>query len=328
MTQPTDGRDPAADGPEVPASFFERPGVKVETISVGPGVRLGIERVTNSAIGIGGAYGTWGEPCGNAELPEAVEHILGHPLESSPLNVGDFGFFFRHHVPELTPEQHLEVELAAGARFLTEAISATGWQPDEIEAVLLGITMPVCPDYVERIAARAGVPERSLKVSIHKACDGSVAALNLALNPELSGGAHGNLADELRGKKVMVGGIEGLSRVMRETQDAQALQLFGNGAGIFGLIPGETMQFIAGESQEVYDEEGLLQVRMTYPHLRETLLEIQDTGAHSLRFAGLQHEPALGAGRSSWPGRWAWSSCSSATACRRCARSSGCIASA
>ena len=247
MTQPTDGRDPAADGPEVPASFFERPGVKVETISVGPGVRLGIERVTNSAIGIGGAYGTWGEPCGNAELPEAVEHILGHPLESSPLNVGDFGFFFRHHVPELTPEQHLEVELAAGARFLTEAISATGWQPDEIEAVLLGITMPVCPDYVERIAARAGVPERSLKVSIHKACDGSVAALNLALNPELSGSAaHGNLADELRGKKVLVGGIEGLSRVMRETQDAQALQLFGNGAGIFGLIPGETMQFHGG----------------------------------------------------------------------------------
>jgi 3-oxoacyl-[acyl-carrier-protein] synthase III len=100
----------------------------------------------------------------------------------------------------------------------------------------------------------------------------------------------------LQGKKVIVGGIEGLSRVMRETHDAQALQLFGNGAGLFGLVPGESMQFIAGSSQEVYDEEGLLQVRMTYPHSRSVLLEVQETGAHSLRFAGLQHEPAPDAG--------------------------------
>ena len=141
------------------------------------------------------------------------------------------------------------------------------------------------------------MPEGSLKVSVHKACDGSVAALNLALNPGLyAGGLHPNLARELQGKKVLVGGIEGLSRVMHATQDPQALQLFGNGAGVFGLIPGETMRFIAGESKEVYDEEGLLQVRMTYPHSRSSLLEFQETGAHSLRIAGLQHEPEAGAG--------------------------------
>jgi 3-oxoacyl-[acyl-carrier-protein] synthase III len=297
MTQPTDAQDATLVGPETTPSFFERPGVEVETIPVGPGVRIGIERVSNPGVGIGGAYGTWGDPCPNSELASAVEHILGRPLESGPLNVGDFGFFSRHHVPDLTREQHLELELAAGERFLREAISAVGWRPDEVDAVLLGITTPACPDYVERIAARVGVPESSLKVSVHKACDGSVAALNLALNPALPAGAHHlSLARELKGKKVLVGGIEGLSRVMRETQDQQALQLFGNGAGIFGLIPGETMQFIAGESQEVYDEEGLLQVRMTYPHSRSTLLEVQETGAHSLRFAGLQHEPAPGAG--------------------------------
>jgi 3-oxoacyl-[acyl-carrier-protein] synthase III len=282
---------------EAPLSFFERPGVQVETLHVGPGVRLGVERVSNPAVGIGGAYGTWGEPCPNAELTEAVESVLGHPLESSPLNVGEFGFFYRHHVPDMSDEEHIELEVAAGERFLTEAIRAAGWQPGEVDALLVGITTPACPDYVERIAARAGLPERSLKVSIHKACDGSVAALNLALNPEMgAGGSHANLARELRGKKVVIGGIEGLSRVMRETHDAQALQLFGNGAGLFCLIPGETMQFIAGSHQEVYDEEGLLQVRMTYPHSRSTLLEVQETGEHSLRFAGLQHEPAPDAG--------------------------------
>jgi 3-oxoacyl-[acyl-carrier-protein] synthase III len=260
-------------------------------------VPLGIERVSNPATGLGGAYGTWGECCDNSALPAAVEQVLGHPLESGPLNVGDFGFFYRHHVSLLSQAEHEELEVQVGARYLTEGCHAAGWEPGDVDAVLIGITTPVVPDYVERIAARAGVPERSLKVSVHKACDGSVAALNLALNPTLSGfEPAGNLARELEGKKVMVGGIEGLSRVMQEVRDAQALQIFGNGAGVIGVIPGETMRFIAGESQAVYDEEGLLQVRMTYPHSRASLLEIQQTGEHSLRFAGLQHEPEAGAG--------------------------------
>jgi 3-oxoacyl-[acyl-carrier-protein] synthase III len=279
-----------------PTSFFERPGVNVETLDVGPGVHLGIESVTNSALGLGGAYGAWGDPCDNSSLPSTVEHILGHSLESGPLNVGDFGFMYRHHLPTLTPGEHEELEVQVGTRFITEASHAAGWEPGEVDAVLIGVTTPVVPDYLERIAARAGVRESALKVSVHKACDGSVAALNLALNPELSAGAHQNLARELEGKKVLVGGIEGLSRVMYQTQDAQALQLFGNGAGIICLVPGETMRFIAGESQEVYDTEGLLQVRMTYPHSRASLLEVQETGEHSLRFAGLQHEPEPGAG--------------------------------
>lgn len=273
-------------------SFYERPGVQLETIGVGPGVPIGIEQVTNAALGIGGAYGTWGECCSNAALAATVEQILGHGLgENGALNVGELGFNYRHHVPHLSDQEHIEVEVEAGARFLAEASHAAGWDPAEVDAVLIGATTPAVPDYVERIAARAGIPERSIKVSVHKACDGSVAALNLALNPELS-----RLAQTLRGKKVLVGGIEGLSRVMHQTLDAQALQLFGNGAGVFGLIPGQNMAFLAGGAQEVYDEEGLLQVRMTYPHSRHGLLEVQETGEHSLRIAGLQHEPAAGAG--------------------------------
>jgi len=37
---------------------------------------------------------------------------------------------------------------------------------------------------------------------------------------------------DLKGKKVLVGGIEGLSRFMNRTRDTNALQLFGNAAGI------------------------------------------------------------------------------------------------
>ena len=46
--------------PEAVVSFYEQPHVKVDTIPVGEGVLIGIERVFHPKIGIGGAYGTWG----------------------------------------------------------------------------------------------------------------------------------------------------------------------------------------------------------------------------------------------------------------------------
>jgi hypothetical protein len=51
-----------------------------------------------------------------------------------------------------------------------------------------------------------------------------------------------------------------------------------------------------GESQEVYDEEGVLQIQMAYPHSRhrtegDSLIEVSAEGEHSIRVAGLMHEP-------------------------------------
>jgi 3-oxoacyl-[acyl-carrier-protein] synthase III len=105
-----------------------------------------------------------------------------------------------------------------------------------------------------------------------------------------------NIAEELHGKKVLVGGIEGLSRHIASAQDKNALQLFGNGAGIIGVIPGETMKFLVGKSHENYDEEGMLKVRMDYPHSGErvpgkSMLEVSQAGPEHIRVAGLMHEP-------------------------------------
>jgi 3-oxoacyl-[acyl-carrier-protein] synthase III len=290
--------------PTQAGSFYERPGVRVESIPIGPGVPIGIERVSNPEIGIGGAYGAWGNCCDNAALPAMVEDQLGYALgEEGVLNLSELGFLWRHVVPDLSAEEHIALEVEAGARFLREAAAANGWEPSEVDAVLIGVTTPVTEDFVERISRQAGVPDDALKVSIHKACDGSVAGLNLALNPQLATQRllNRNLAGELLGKKVLVGGIEGLSRVMKATHDRQALQLFGNGAGILGVIPGRTFKFLVGSSREVYDEEGVLQVRMTYPHSHrrtdgDSLIEVMQTGEHSIRVAGLMHEPAEGEG--------------------------------
>ena len=276
-------------------SFFKRPQVQYETIPVAGGIPFGVERVSNSAVGIGGAYGTWGESYDNQALPELVAYRMGNPLsDEDKMNLSELGFVSRHHIRDLTHAEHLELELEVGSRLLREAALANGWNPEEVQAVLIGMSGPVADDYVEQICKRAGIPDDALKVSVHKACDGSVGGLNLALNPELGTSGQLNIAEELYGKKVLVGGIEGLSRFTSRAHDKNALQLFGNGAGVIGMIPGETMKFLVGKSHEAFDDDGVLAVHMYYPHSRQSLLEVSQEGGSHIRVAGLMHEPSNG----------------------------------
>jgi len=280
-------------------SFYDRPNIEMGTIEVGRGIPFGIERVTNSSVGIGGVYGTWGDSYDNETLPAFLEERLGHPLQpNEKLNLSELGFRNRHHVPlNLTPEEHTKLEVEIGTKFLTEAIKACNWQPSEVEAVLIGMSAPVSEDYLNQITRAAGIPESALKVAIHKACDGSTSSLHLALNPDLPENTQldHNIADSLYGKKVLVGGIEGLSRFVGTSHDANALQLFGNAAGIVGVIPGQTMKFLAGKSREVFDDEGVLQVAMYYPHSRQTTdgynVDVTEPSENNIRVAGLMHEP-------------------------------------
>jgi 3-oxoacyl-[acyl-carrier-protein] synthase III len=276
-------------------SFFKRPQVHQETIPVAGGVPFGVERISNPEVGIGGAYGTWGDSYDNQTLPELVAYRMGSPLnDSDKMNLAELGFVSRHHIKDLSDAEHLELEIEVGSRLLREAALANGWTPGDVQAVLIGMSGPVADDYVEQICKRAGIPESALKVSVHKACDGSVGGLNLALNPGLGYSDKVNIAEELYGKKVLVGGIEGLSRFTSHAHDKNALQLFGNGAGVIGVIPGETMKFLVGKSFEAFDDEGVLAVHMYYPHSRQSLIEVSQAGQSHIRVAGLMHEPSNG----------------------------------
>ena len=251
----------------VPLSFYERPNVERSVIPIGPGVPLGMEGVFNPRLGIGGAYGSWGQSYSNASLPSFLTERNGSSFGANDvLNLSELGFNFRQHVPRLSEADNMQLELEVGARLLKKTLEICGWKASEVEGVLIGMTGPISLDYVHQISKMAGIPDSVLKVSVHKACDGSMGALHLALNPSLSQPGQLNIADHLRGKKVLVGGIEGLSRIMCGTTDKNALQLFGNGMGAIGVIPGETMRFLVGKSFEAYDEEGLLAVKMQYPH--------------------------------------------------------------
>ena len=287
--------------PENPAplSFYERSNVESSVIPVGPGVPLGMEGVYNPRLGIGGAYGSWGQSYSNASLPSFLSERNGSSFGSDDiLNLAELGFNFRQHVPRLNDADNMKLELEVGARLLKKTLDVCGWKASEVEGVLIGMTGPISLDYVRQISKMAGIPDSVLKVSVHKACDGSMGALHLALNPSLSQPGQLNIADHLRGKKVLVGGIEGLSRIMCGTTDKNALQLFGNGMGAIGVIPGETMRFLVGKSVEAYDEEGLLAVKMQYPHSgpksEASLLDFTQDVENELRVAGLMNEPKNG----------------------------------
>jgi len=289
--------------PDSVVSFFEQPQVETDLIPIGDGVPLGVERVFHPGIGIGGVYGTWGHSFDNKALFRFIESHFGEPLiEKDRMNLSTLGFVRRHHIPELSDEEHLQLEVEVGARFLREAAKANGWKPEEVEGVFIGMTGPVADDYTERIAKEAGIPDSTLKISVHKACDSSMGALHLLLNPDLAvhQGGKRNIAKEMYGKKVLVGGIEGLSRFVRKSWDKSALQLFGNGAGVIGVIPGQTMKFLVGKPHEVYDEKGVLALSMFYPHSGQrqeghSIIEVSHAGNNHLRFAGLMHEPEDGA---------------------------------
>ena len=277
-------------------SFFERLNVINETIQIGTGIPFAFESVTNSTLGVGGVYGTWGDSYDNARLRELVSYRRGEYLQDEDvMNLSELGFLSRHHIPDLSDADHLELEVQVGARMLREAAKANQWDPADVDAVLIGMSGPVSNDYVALICERAGISNKALKVSVHKACDGSVGSLNLALNPWLGRKGHMNIAEELKGKKVLLGGIEGLSRFTSSSHDKYALQLFGNAAGIIGVVPGETFKFLVGKDYEAYDDEGVLAVRMYYPHSRQqtetgSQLEITQSDTH-IRVAGLMHEP-------------------------------------
>ncbi|HSF81920.1 MAG TPA: 3-oxoacyl-[acyl-carrier-protein] synthase III C-terminal domain-containing protein [Anaerolineales bacterium] len=283
-------------------SFFEQENVRVERLPIGPGIPFGVSQAYHPELGIGGAYGTWGAAYNNLELPNLVETRLGMPLSPDDrMELGSLGFLSRHHIEDMSDEDHLALEIEVGARYLRAAAQACGWTPDEIEGVLIGCSGPVVDDYTVQIARRAGIPESALKVSVHKACDSSVGALHLTLNPDLPANritGH-NVAEELYGKKVLVGGIEGLSRFTRWSHDQNALQLFGNGAGVIGVIPGVNIRFLVGKTHEVFDEEGVLGVHMYYPHSRqkqegESLVEVSQAGKNHIRLAGMMNEPKDG----------------------------------
>jgi hypothetical protein len=151
-----------------------------------------------------------GDSYDNQHLQQLIEQRLDLTLaEDEKMNLSELGFIYRHLLPDVSVSEHIDLELEVGSRFLRAATEANGWDPSEVEAVLIGTSGPVTENYTEQIAARAGIPDSALKVSVHKACDGSVGSLEGCPRSCRTNLSSMSIAEALQGKKVLVGGIEG-----------------------------------------------------------------------------------------------------------------------
>jgi hypothetical protein len=107
----------AAEGKPPATLFFDQPRVEQAIIPVGQGIPIGLERVSSRELGIGGAYGTWGTGYDNLALRSFIEHRLGETMKDDEvLNLAELGFVGRHHLPELSDADHLELEARTGGR--------------------------------------------------------------------------------------------------------------------------------------------------------------------------------------------------------------------
>ena len=73
---------------------------------------------SNPAVGIGGAYGSWGESYDNEELPRLYEQVTGEALANEEkFNLAELGFLHRQHIPALSEADNLALEVEVGRAF-------------------------------------------------------------------------------------------------------------------------------------------------------------------------------------------------------------------
>ena len=264
-----------------------------EILPIGEGIPYYPERVVgDKERGLGGVYAGWGQRVTNEELPGYVGDFLGRNLEPSEiLELDSKGFTSRHLTLHLPHEEAAQAELMVGERAIKGTIEANGWYPDEIDALVIGITSPLSSDFTVEMARRAGIPESALKISVHTACDSSMRGLSWVEQNE-----------KLKGKKVLLGAVENLSRglagggIVEPTKDTQALQLFGNGVGFIGIVPEVSLRpiVIRQGGEDMYDKEGALQVAVNYSLLGSSQIEERQYPGNHTVIAGRMPKPVDG----------------------------------
>jgi len=271
-----------------------------EILPVGEGVPFYSEKVPGDVErGLGGMYGGWGRRVPNENLPSYVADFLGRSLDPNEiLELESKGFKSRYSTLHLrSDDQKLEQALAetlVGMKSVEGAIWENGWDSSEIDAVVIGMSSPLDPDFTVDLANLSGISPYAKKVTVHTACDSSMRGLNWVLDPK----------NGLYGKKVILGGLENLSRSLtggdgtRPTKDTQALQLFANAVGFIGIVPGVSIQPIAVRSETKYDEKAALQVAVNYPMPTqgENVAEKYDSSKNHLTISGRIPKPGDGTG--------------------------------
>lgn len=172
---------------------------------------------------------------------------------------GDTGFQRVYRTsPDTSAQQAVEDEIAATGHAIDAVLEANGWEPRDVEGVFVGSGTPPVSDYAQLVVDRFGFERADIQHNAYLACN--------------SGGYEYLRALHYPGKRVLVLGIEGMTRIAPGFQpdkvDLVSSYVFSNAVAAWAGVPGESLTLLPGmkENGAVPDEHAALPAIMTYSH--------------------------------------------------------------
>lgn len=210
-----------------------------------------IETADHTSLEMAGSVVGWGQRWSADELKARIKETYPSGQE-----MDDPGFNTFYLTPEGLPhsaaveDEHEAVQVA-----IHETLDILNWKPADIDAIFVGSGSPTVPNYARKVAELCGFSNITVAHNVYAACNSGADAFARSL--------------ELQGKKVVVAGIEGMTRLGSfdpAQVDNISRAVFSNGIAVWAGIPGESISLVPGMTTRFHQEDtdGHLAAVMTY----------------------------------------------------------------
>lgn len=215
--------------------------------------QIRLEENKNELLGIHGVAAHWGERVSVPKLRFKMAEITGKKL--TDLNDPGFSHIYRSSY-NLTLEQAVAEEVLSVNKMLDTLFKNSGWNPAEVDCFALGCGTPPVYKYGKELADANGMTAAAI-FDEAAACNSVGHLLREIFNRNLD---H---------KKVVVAGVEGMTRLIRDPYDLTqadpvSMMTFGNAAAAVNIIPGENLRLITSLNGEYRDTQRNLAATSTY----------------------------------------------------------------
>lgn len=205
---------------------------------------------------IAGAVANWGVEMTNRDiadmfhLPPAKEPETGLEIPADQVMEGSTGFRTRFSYPfGTTKAEAVYIEEQVGTALIKRACANRGIDPQDLAAIYIANTFPGNGEEKEDLfgenIARAAGADQELVMNLSLACNGFVEGLRLVAERQ----------EELRGKYVLVGSVEGLTKMRGTVPDLGDSQTFTNSGSAVVFKVGEDFEMNPGTFRVIEDDE-------------------------------------------------------------------------
>lgn len=234
---------------------------QLETRALPSGATAALEIHANRE-GLSGVVAHWGE---KLSMDTVYDRLAGQGVGENEFSRKSGFDVIYHQADNITRETAIEDELTVGELVGFESLQARGWEPTDVDAIVLGSGVPVVDNeqidnYAGALAQRMGMRENIAAHSTYAACTSGIHEFIGALKDQ-----------SLQHKKVLLMGMEGVTALTPnldiDRADPFSIQVFSNGAAGLAFVPGEDIILHASKHMVIPDTKSALAAHMTYERL-------------------------------------------------------------